>query len=73
LGRPVALSPAQEPLELVWVQPVTAHYGAVEEQDWDVQAIASDKLRIGVNVHNADGRQLDPAPEGLQLSHHLVA
>jgi hypothetical protein len=69
----VALSLAQEPLELVRVQPVAAHYGAVEEQDWDVQAIASDKLRIGIDVDNADGRQLDPSPEGLQLSHHLVA
>ena len=68
-----ALRHTKEPLELVGVQPVTANHGAVEEQNRDVQAIAPDKLRIGVHVHDLDGRQPDSAPEGFQLGHHFIA
>ena len=46
---------AQQPLELLGVQPMPAHHGAVEEQDRDIQAIAADKLRISVDVHDNDG------------------
>jgi len=68
-----ALRPAQEPQELVGVQPVTAHNRAIKEQDWDVQAMAADQLRIGIDVHDSDGGQLDPSPESFQLIDHLVA
>jgi hypothetical protein len=72
-ARRAALGPTKEPLELVGVQPVPANHRAVEEQDWNVQAIAADKLRIGVHVHDIDGRQPDPAPKGFQLPDHLIA
>src|ERR1700730_13387615 len=73
LARRAALRHTKEPLELVCVQPVPTHDRAVEEQDWDVQAMAADKLRIGVHVHDIYGGQLDPVPEGFQLGHHLIA
>jgi len=68
-----ALRPAQEPQELVGVQPVTAHNGAVEEQDRDIQAMAADQLRVRIDVHDGDGGQLGLSPEGFQLGNHLVA
>lgn len=67
-----ALRP-QEPLELVGVQPVPAHHGTVEEQDGDVQAITAGQFRIGIDVHDADGGKRDPASQGLELGHHLIA
>ena len=68
-----ALRPAQEPQELVGVQPVTADNRAVEEQNGDVQAMAAEQLRIGVDIHDGDGGQLYPSPKSFQLSNHLVA
>ena len=50
-----------------------AHYGAIEEQYRDIQAIAAQKLRVGIDVHDTDRRQRDSAPEGLELGHHLIA
>jgi hypothetical protein len=71
--RAAALRHTKEPLQLVGVQPVPANHRTVEEQDWNVQAMAADKLRIGVHVHDMDGGQADPAPEGFQLADHLIA
>jgi hypothetical protein len=68
-----ALHHTKEPLELVGVQPVPANHRTVEEQDWDVQAMAADKLRIGVHVYDIDGGQPGPAPKGFQLPDHLIA
>jgi hypothetical protein len=68
-----ASSPSQKPQELPGVQPVTAHNRAVEEQDWDVQTMAAQQLRIGIDVHDGGGGQLDPSPESFQLSDHLIA
>lgn len=65
--------PAEEPLEFLGVQPVPANHRAIEEQDRDVQPVAPDKLRIGVHIHNIDGRQPDPAPKGFELGQHLIA
>src|SRR6185312_8606264 len=64
---------AQEALELLGIQAVPAHDGAVEQQNGDVEPITAAQLGVAVHVHHVDGREGLPAPERLQLGEHLVA
>ena len=46
----------QQSLQLIDVQAVTADDGAVEEEDWDVEAMTALEDGVAVDVDNVDGR-----------------
>ena len=57
------------------IQPMAADHGAVQQQHRHVQAVAAGQLRVGVDVHELDGRQRQRlrAAEQLELREHLLA
>jgi hypothetical protein len=63
---------AKEASQLVGVQAVPAHDGAVEEKDGDVDPVAAQQLGVGIDIHDVDGREGQGAPHGLQLQNHFV-
>ncbi len=63
---------AKQPTQLVRVQPVPAHDGAVEEEDGDVEPVAAQQLRVGIDVDDVQGREGQGATQSLELQDHFV-
>ena len=70
--KKAAVLGAQEPLELLNIQPVAADHSAIEEQDGYVQAVAADQFGVSIDIHYGNGRKRPLPTQGLQLGHHLV-
>lgn len=71
--EPRSRPPAQQPLQLLPIQPVPAHHRAIQEQHGNVKAVAPRQHRVAIHVDDIDGRQRELAPERGELREHLIA
>jgi hypothetical protein len=63
----------QNPQQFNCIQPMAAHYGAVQQQDRYMQSVPPLQFRVGVHVQHGHRRQHFAPAQRCELRQHLVA
>ena len=64
---------AQEPQQLLLIEPVAADDAAIEKQDRNMEAMAPRQLGVAIDIHNFDARQRHAPAERFELCQHVLA